>query len=394
MRAVWALAVAVVVAASAVVAVRLAPPGPEAAPASYPLPEPGTVEPIVGPQNAPAFLARDLDGTTRAFLGVAPHSGLPLAWCPDEQVFVEPVGASRFDLAGRYGFGPAPHGLRPFEVEVQGDRALLRALQGPPPRSQEARTQTVPGMACLGSEGYVLGVLPPTAQLPGPLTPAGALSRQGWVTVRGTLEERADGVLLCAATVGRCPPSSLGVAAVLEGYAAQRSEPRRGTYLALIEGGALSALVSPVGAEDVDYEDTLDAGADSWCGQGTLTEMRERFEGERRVIDVVIADVGPPTSPAHRCGYATPPAPEAVRGRTVTLPASAYAAEYTVRLAFDALTVFTGGPIPAQGSPELPSSDGLVDARELATALGLDVPVAGVVQVHDGQLTDLWIPPP
>lgn len=393
MRTAWALGVALLIAAAAVAAVRLAPPRPEVVQAAYPLPEPGTVEPIVGPQGAPAFLARDTDGTARAFLAVAPHSGLPLAWCPAEGIFVEPVGSSRFDLAGRYGFGPAPHGLRPYAVEVDEGRASLGALEEPPPRSQSARPPTNPFVTCTATDGYLLGVLPPTAQLPGPVTPAAALARRGWVTVHGALEERAGGQVLCAATAEGCPPSSPGVEALLEGYSAQPGERRVGTFLALVDGSGLAALVAPPRADDLGLAGTIDPGAAAWCGEGTISALQERVDGERRIIDVVVADLRAPTSTAYRCGYGEPPPPEEVLGQTLTLPAAGYADAYTARYAYEGLARDTAQPIPPQGSAEHPAADGVVETGELAALLGLDPPLTGVVRVEDGQLTDLWIPP-
>lgn len=76
---------------------------------AVPVPPLGAVVAVEAPGRTPAFVASTEEGV-RAFLGFAPHSGLPLAWCPSSGVFIEPVGASWFDIAGDYLFGPSPGG--------------------------------------------------------------------------------------------------------------------------------------------------------------------------------------------------------------------------------------------------------------------------------------------
>lgn len=173
----------------------------------------GTVVAVEAPGRTPAFVASTPDGV-RAFLGFAPHSGLPLAWCPASSMFAEPVGASLFDIAGDYLFGPSPGGLWPLEVTMVDGRAVVGDEVGVPsprlivprwmarlveelPLGQEWVRGTSPaGLGgrrapdpCLDSEGSIGGLWAPVSVVPGPVPLAEATRDPGWSLVAASLED-------------------------------------------------------------------------------------------------------------------------------------------------------------------------------------------------------------
>lgn len=74
------------------------------------------------------FLVRDGRKIT-GFDAASPHLSSSLWWCRDERVFLSPVNGEVFDERGRLLWGQAATDMRRFELDVVGDRALLRVDQ-------------------------------------------------------------------------------------------------------------------------------------------------------------------------------------------------------------------------------------------------------------------------
>lgn len=67
----------------------------------------------------------------------SPHqaSGL-VGWCGSMPGFIDSIGSSRFDMFGRYRFGPAPTGLVSYQTELTDDRVVVTGRLAAPPRSE------------------------------------------------------------------------------------------------------------------------------------------------------------------------------------------------------------------------------------------------------------------
>ena len=154
MRPVVAIFVAVMVVFAAVVAEAFAAPVDHRP--AFRLPEAGGQGAAVTlPDGQPVLVVHAEDGTVTVVHGIAPHSGEPLAWCPRSQIFVEPIGAARFDAEGRYAFGPAPAGLVTFEADVVRGVVGVGARRDPLPRwvAPAHPLGVVRDDGCVNSEG-------------------------------------------------------------------------------------------------------------------------------------------------------------------------------------------------------------------------------------------------
>jgi Rieske Fe-S protein len=73
-----------------------------------------------------------LGGQVRAFSGVCPHLGCVVDRDKDGKGFACPCHASHFTADGTVQGGPAPRGLDPLPVKVEGGRVLVQVLQFAP----------------------------------------------------------------------------------------------------------------------------------------------------------------------------------------------------------------------------------------------------------------------
>ena len=188
MRPVVAVVVTLVVVLAAVVAESFAAPVDHRP--AFALPEAGGQGAAVTlPDGQPVLVVHAEDGTVTVAHGVAPHSGEPLAWCPRSQIFVEPIGAARFDAEGRYAFGPAPAGLVTFDADVVGDVVRVGARREPLPR-WVAPAHPV-GIArddgCVNSEGLRGGTAHDWTKLPLANSPAEVPPATGTYRVEGAV---------------------------------------------------------------------------------------------------------------------------------------------------------------------------------------------------------------
>lgn len=346
------------------------------------IPDRGTVEPIVGPEGAPAFLAHHTDGSVRAFLGIAPHSGLPLAWCSESQAFIEPVGASRFDAAGRYLGGPARGGLRPFEIEVVDGHAVIGELLEPPGRSPGGVVPVVPGDVCLATEGYVLGVHAPTSQLRGPLPPQQAARSPRWVRVEGVVERDDDRFLVCAAAAAPCSTGSVVARQVFDGAQPQPGERVVGEFVALADGGGFAALFAPFGltrAQPLHDPAPQAENGEPWCGEAELVAVRGDFNADGGAAEVALSDVRPRSTVESGCDYGAPPPGGSLVREELALPSGGYAT-FVLDVLFSS-------------SDDL-SADGIVTSEELGAALDIAAPVTVIARQQGGRLIGFWVPRP
>lgn len=66
-----------------------------------------------------------------------PVSGL-VGWCGSLPGFIDSIGGDRFTANGDYRFGPAPHGLATYDVDVLNDAVLVTHRRPPTPRPDNA----------------------------------------------------------------------------------------------------------------------------------------------------------------------------------------------------------------------------------------------------------------
>lgn len=173
------------------------------------VPHRGEVRATLLPDGQPVMVVGHDDGTVTVLSAVAPHSGEPLAWCAESEVFVEPVGASRFDERGRYSFGPAPTGVPAFDTRVRGGEVLVGSRLAAPPRWAQAPPVAVDWDRdrCLRSEGALDSTTLRWTALPGPFEPGEIPLRPGTYQIEGRVEVGPSGpARLCpSGRPERCP---------------------------------------------------------------------------------------------------------------------------------------------------------------------------------------------
>lgn len=304
------LAAGLLAALVATIAVVTRPAGEVAV---LPVPEPGQAVTGLRPDGAPVIVTRDTAGQVHAFLGVVPHAGLPLTWCPRSQMFTEALGASRFDSTGRYLSGPAPHGLYRIAVKAADGPVVLGERLPPEPRVAGLKSPARPNPddPCVFSEGYLLGVRPPVSEVPRFATPREAARSTGWVRFDTVLETAGQGLRLCDLPGCRRP---VEVTSLLPG-SWQPEGTAAGVFFGRVDRGAIADLVVPVWADET--LPTEIAAPLEWCGSGQLL----RWEPTA----VTVGTLDAPADPSVQCGWGAADPPDNLRGRTVTLPLAGYA---------------------------------------------------------------------
>lgn len=313
LRGAMVVVVGLVVGLMAVVAVA---PGrdPVVRGVAVPVPPVGSVVTVEAPGRTPAFVASTEEGV-RAFLGFAPHSGLPLAWCPSSGVFIEPVGSSWFDIAGDYLFGPSPGGLWPLAVEVVDGEAIVSDEVGVPagrlavpewaarlmrgvPLGPEWRAGTPPdGLLdgqvdpCMDSEGAIGGLWAPVSAVPGPVPLAAVVRDRAWSLVVASVSEEADGHSLVDASGVRVPVSE-----------ESRVYPWEGELEVLVRGLGREVMAIP----------TFRPGwaTSRWCGRGTVSSVVPVSQGASGHVEVRLG-LEDALGAAQGCGYGTFASPPA-----------------------------------------------------------------------------------
>lgn len=72
------------------------------------------------------YLRKAPDGKVSCLSSVCPHLGCFVEWEQDKGEFACPCHNSKFDAAGARTGGPAPRGMDPLEVTVEGGRVKVR----------------------------------------------------------------------------------------------------------------------------------------------------------------------------------------------------------------------------------------------------------------------------
>jgi hypothetical protein len=79
----------------------------------------------------------------------SPHrfSGL-VGWCGSMRAFIDSIGNDVFTAAGAPVFGPAPHGLVPYETVVAGEHVVITRRLPPAPWTPDAPQAELDGPGC------------------------------------------------------------------------------------------------------------------------------------------------------------------------------------------------------------------------------------------------------
>lgn len=132
-----------VILAGAWLGVRLLP-GNEAPddPISLARPAEGEVRPDHLPDGTPVWVIGHGDGSADVLLGFDPHRpfglGKMLWWCEPVRALHSPHHGSKWDEYGVRIGGPAPEGLRSYELHADGDQLLIGNLRSAPPATVRA----------------------------------------------------------------------------------------------------------------------------------------------------------------------------------------------------------------------------------------------------------------
>lgn len=123
----------------------------------------GSVLPVFIPEArayivpAPATLSKQFEGKNVAVGGVfalfqrCVHLGCRVPWCAPSQGFECPCHGSKYDGIGEYFAGPAPRNLDRFQVELNGDRLIIKTgsiIQTP--RAPVRSVEYPQGPSCIG----------------------------------------------------------------------------------------------------------------------------------------------------------------------------------------------------------------------------------------------------
>lgn len=123
----------------------------------------GSVLPVFIPEArayivpAPATLSKQFEGKNVAVGGVfalfqrCVHLGCRVPWCAPSQGFECPCHGSKYDGIGEYFAGPAPRNLDRFQVELNGDRLIIKTgsiIQTP--RAPVRSVAYPQGPSCIG----------------------------------------------------------------------------------------------------------------------------------------------------------------------------------------------------------------------------------------------------
>ncbi|MGZ8564266.1 MAG: hypothetical protein ACXWWU_11680 [Candidatus Limnocylindria bacterium] len=178
-----------------------------AEPISLARPGPGEVRPDHLPDGTPVWVIGHGDGSADVLLGFDSHRpwglGKMLWWCETAHALDNPHHGSKWDEYGVKIGGPAPEGLRSYEVQADGEQLLIGDLRTAPPLTVPAAGPPAADREwCLGNdatvdyhrfEGWRVWDSPADAVAAAP---------EGWILLEGELfaDPEQGRVYLCAPT--------------------------------------------------------------------------------------------------------------------------------------------------------------------------------------------------
>jgi hypothetical protein len=94
----------------------------------------------------------DIGPRTIAFSNHGPWNEELVVYCASSQLFETPRSGSKFDIYGRYFYGPAPRGLTRYMVRMRGDEVLINIAEpvpGQPRGRSKGRVLQPVGQYCI-----------------------------------------------------------------------------------------------------------------------------------------------------------------------------------------------------------------------------------------------------
>ena len=252
-----ALLAAVVVFGAVALVAALGVGGRGGGPAGPALARPARGEVVAAalPDGAPVFVVGHRDGDVSVLSAIDTHLQKLAVFCPDSRTFVEPGPVSRWDEYGRYLFGPAPGGLAPYAVSLDGGTVRVGRRLPPPPRTVDP-VPIAEGGDCYEHEG-IGGIRHGDQDLP-PLVAPDRLPGDGsFVRVTALLHIPAEGLpRLCEAepAATTCPPGApAAVSSFFERSMIVGSVGHvRGTFLGRSTPTGLAELAGPLDEANLD----------------------------------------------------------------------------------------------------------------------------------------------
>lgn len=226
-------------------------------PISLARPFPGEARPDHLPDGTPVWVIGHGDGSADVLLGFDPHTPLGLGkmlwWCERAAALDNPHHGSKWDEYGIRIGGPAPTGLRSYDLRVEGDRLILGPLRNAPPTTvRHSGPPEHERQWCTGDdapvryhrfEGWRLWDSPADAVAARP---------EGWILLEGELvADRGDGrVHLCAPTgcQDRAPAANVGLAPADMEFGPLGA----GRFIAQVDDGQLVGVSRVIVLEDRD----------------------------------------------------------------------------------------------------------------------------------------------
>ena len=229
----------------------------QAEPISLARPAPGEVRPDHLPDGTPVWVMGHDDGSADVLLGFDSHTpwglGKMLWWCETANALDNPHHGSKWDAQGVRIGGPAPEGLRSYELQTAGDRLLIGGLRTAPPTTVRASGPAEGDRVwCMGDDAPVTFHVFNGWRVWGSPAEAVAEAPEGWILLEGELvADRGPGrVYICAKT--GCGDRALAANVELPPPDLEFGPLGAGRFIAQVHEGALVGVSRVVWLEGQD----------------------------------------------------------------------------------------------------------------------------------------------
>lgn len=226
-------------------------------PISLARPAPGEVRPDHLPDGTPVWVIGHGDGSADVLLGSDPHRpyglGKMLWWCETANALDDPSHGSKWDEYGVRLRGPAPEGLRPYEVQPDAEQLLIGDLLTAPPATVAA---SGPGISdrqwCGGGDPGVLFHRFDGWRVWNSPAHAVAEAPEGWILLEGELfaDPEQGQVYLCAPA--GCEDRATAANLSVPPPGMEPWPPFATRFIAQVRKGELVGVSLAVWSEDVD----------------------------------------------------------------------------------------------------------------------------------------------
>jgi hypothetical protein len=207
-------------------------------------PAPGEARPDHLPDGTPVWVMGHDDGSADVLLGFDPHRpfglGKMMWWCEAARALDNPHHGSKWDEYGVRIGGPAPEGLRSYDVRVERDRLLLGELRDAPPYGARATGPPESDRQwCRGEDGAVTYHRFEGWRVWDSPAAAVAADPEGWILLDGQLlADPEQGVVLLCAPAG-CEDRAIAANVEVPPPDLEFGPLVAGRFIAQVDGGRL-----------------------------------------------------------------------------------------------------------------------------------------------------------